>query len=262
MSCIRRNKRRDLSKRRIEIQNKDKDLEGATFKPKVNPRLQKLIQDEAEDVHLRLHKETIKRKEKLKAKQNDKEKLDKLNNTFTPKLIAKSRPRVIDSDDEDGAQNRTTHNRLYKKHFSTTRKKEELKKEYESEMIQAAPKTNADQYLSKLKSIYSVPNLRVSPRRELSKSRNNKENKKTINVTIKTTESDTVAKEEIKSYLETKNVHDRLFQHSLGVQSKKEIHAKKVCEERGIIFKPKITNYPLPAHKRRPLYVSPWKPSR
>ena len=75
----------------------------------------------------------------------------------------------------------------------------------------------------------------------------------------KPTENDLESKEEVKNYLENKNVHDRLFKQSLKIESKREKSTKRLDEERGIVFKPKINNYPLPESKRKPLYVNPYK---
>lgn len=84
--------------------------------------------------------------------------------------------------------------------------------------------------------------------------------KNNIKISInKQEESDPDSKEEIKNYLENKDVHDRLFKHSLKLESKREKSTRRLDKERGIVFKPKINNYPLPESKRKPLYVNPYK---
>ena len=265
-SLYQENKKRQKSRRRNEVANKNKDLEGVTFKPKINSerKLRAPFSKPRPDVQTRMMEDLVKRKERYHSRKHLKAKTDRENNTFTPHLVAKRVPRHYDSDDSD-TPFVGIHQRLYKKHASMVRKKDKMKKEYESEILKNAPNTGGDHYLSKLKNLYSNSVLPNNPFKE-------NENSLNMNVTINRNEEGKgksandanlyKMKEELQQYLDNTNVHDRLFQQSLTIEDKKKMICKRSEQERGIIFQPKITAYPIRAHKRQPLYKSAWRPAK
>ena len=92
-------------------------MEEATFSPLINKRSNsKQPIEPYYKVYSRLHDDFNKRSDKLKEKQVKAKEVEKINNTFSPNLIAKSIPKVFDNSDDENEASRTVHERLYKKH--------------------------------------------------------------------------------------------------------------------------------------------------
>lgn len=96
----------------------EKEVEDATFSPLINKRNNsKQPVEPYYQVYSRLHDDFNKRSDKLKERQEKAKEAERYRNTFTPNLIAKTVPKVIEnSDDEDDQATKTVHDRLYKKH--------------------------------------------------------------------------------------------------------------------------------------------------
>lgn len=87
------------------------------------------------------------------------------------------------------------------------------------------------------------------------------EGKRSLKIDMRTQESELKTESDTKAYLENKDVHDRLYKQSYQISAKRKNNAKKIDQERGIVFRPKIIDYPVDQNKRKPLYI-PKTPSR
>ncbi|CAI2359443.1 unnamed protein product [Moneuplotes crassus] len=185
-------KRRDISRRNKEIHFRERLLEEATFIPHVNKNNIKgshpkgdIIKNTSPNLHSfdqRLAKDLSKRKESLHKNSIYKSQKELRDCTFTPKLISTSIPRLPDSEDSD--QDLDIHTRLYKQHAALESKKTKLAKEYDSEILQATPHTNAGSYLRRLKRVYSSE---ISPNKSMRASRAMMNTMPIIDIKIKKT---------------------------------------------------------------------------
>lgn len=126
-------KKRDISRRKQQISERDKDLRNSTFVPHINSNFNLRESIDNLNFNSRLQKDLRKRKEKQRNLQERRKKWELNGWTFTPKLIAKSLPRINDSDDEDDQLD--FHTKLYKKYISKTKRHQNLRDEYEAEVI-------------------------------------------------------------------------------------------------------------------------------
>ena len=229
------NHRRQKQKRKNESQQEPDDRE-LTFSPNINHNYDlETTPEKDKNAFKRLHQDFNKRK----SRQIQREGRSHKGLTFIPKLVAKSVQRVIDSSDDEPL--RTVHDRLYHKHFDKQKKHKYLRKRAETALTRPKPITSANAYLDKLKDLYRSGD------------------KKSLMINIHTTQGDLKADQITdvgsKSYLENKDVHDRLYNNMETLENKQKLVTKRLDKERGIIFRPKITDYPIDESKRKPLYT-------